>query len=83
MDKKLYIVQFTYDDGSSVRNEVCIVRAVNKQMASLAFFDNIYTVFSYNEDVCEITTITEVSDDASLIYTNGGSYWVKAKAVIV
>ena len=52
-------------------------------MASLVFFDNIYTVFSYNEDVCEITAIIEVSDDASLIYTNGGSYWVKAKAVIV
>ena len=79
MDKKLYIVQFTYDDGSSVRNEVCIVRAVNKQMASLVFFDSIYSIFSNNEDICTATSITEVSDGVDLIYTQGGSYWTKAE----
>lgn len=83
MDKKLYIIQFAYDNGSDIRNEVCIVRAVNKQVASLAFFDNIYIIFSNQEDLCEITAITEVSDDVSLLYTNGGSYWVKAKVITV
>ena len=79
MDKKLYIVQFTYDDGSSVRNEVCIVRAVNKQMASLVFFDSIYSIFSNNEDICTATSITEVSDNVDLIYTQGGNYWTKVE----
>lgn len=83
MDKKLCIVQFNYDSGSDIRYEICIVRAVNKQMASLVFFNNIYTIFSYNEDLCEITAITEVPDDANLLYTRGGSYWEKARAVTI
>lgn len=79
MDKKLYIVQFTYDNGSSVKNEVCLIRAKSRAEASSVFYDKIYSIFSDNEDFCSPTSIMEVSDDVDLVYTQGGSYWTKAE----
>ena len=80
MEKKLYIVQFIYDNGDSVENKVCLVRAENRAKASLVFYNKIYSIFSNNEDICSPTSITEVSDSVDLIYPQGGSYWIKAEA---
>lgn len=79
MNKKLYIIQFAYDNGTSVENKVCLIRAESRTKAILVFYDKIYSIFSNNEDICTATSITEVSDGVDLIYTQGGSYWTKAE----
>lgn len=79
MNKKLYIIQFAYDNGTSVENKVCLIRAESRTKAILVFYDKIYSIFSNNEDICTATSITGVSDDVDLIYTQGGSYCTKAE----
>lgn len=74
---KKFAVHFDYDSGISRSLEVAIVFAEDKEGAARVFNNNIRKVFSYNEDTCTISFVSQLPDDVSLVYTKGGSYWAK------
>lgn len=75
--KKTFVVYFSYDSGISISKENAIVFAEDSKEAEFIFKYNIKSIFSYNEDVCAIVSIREVSNDVVLIFTKNGSCWAR------
>ena len=81
--KKTFVVYFSYDSGISISNENALVFAENSKEAEFIFKYNIKSIFSYNEDVCAITSIREISDDIVLIFTKNGACWTRRNHALI
>lgn len=71
----IFKVKFEYDDGAYFRELGCFVVADSEETARKVFDENYRKIFRNYDDECKVIAVSRVSNDAKILYSQGGVFW--------